>query len=376
MTPPQTDSGASSPVGGGSVTSKAKAEKISNLVRTRENQRRSRARRREYIADLEAKYRRYEAMGAEASVEIQQAARKVLEENRRLRNIIQEYGLNAEENEERPTEKLESLISKKRTLQDDGTLPSGRSIALKPASSMEEVAERSASVVAGVRPTIGTAQSTVTATPQPQRQQLSLVTPKIEPGLETFDHDRWESDSANASMQTSLRQMAPGQETWSAPAAGPSHPYQSQRNWAPHITDMGQDAQELAAAAGLPLSDPSMRDLLTDPDTLLEQMYSLPAENYQQNQRQRPGYQGMTGSSSSHSDAEFHWGMSQPQHRANVPQQQQHQQMTHPQQSPQVNTPQMGTPQPHQQGQYQPSRQYPQGQGQMYPPPGYQYPQR
>ncbi|KAF2227142.1 hypothetical protein BDZ85DRAFT_59057 [Elsinoe ampelina] len=373
MTPPQTDSGASSPVGGGSVTSKAKAEKISNLVRTRENQRRSRARRREYIAGLEAKYRRYEAMGAEASVEIQQAARKVLEENRRLRSIIQEYGLKVEENEERPTEKVESLLSRKRTLEDDGTLPTGRSIALKPASGLEEVAERSASVVAAARPTIGTAQSSVTATPQPQRQQLTLVTPKIEPGLETFDHDGWESDSAN--MQTPLRQMASGQEAWSAPPTGPSHPYQAQQNWAPHITGMSLDAQELAAAAGLSLSDPSIRYLLTDPDTLLKQMYGLPAESYQQSQRQ-VGYQSLTGPASSHSDAEFHWGISQPQHHPSASQQQQHPQMAHSQHPSQMNTPQMGVPQPHQQIQHQTNHQYPQGQGQMYPPPGYQYPQR
>ncbi|KAK4574882.1 hypothetical protein LTR86_001724 [Recurvomyces mirabilis] len=71
-----------------------------NLARIRDNQRRSRARRKEYLTELEEKYRTCEKVGAEASAEIQAAARKVLEENRaileenhRLRLLLKQSGL-------------------------------------------------------------------------------------------------------------------------------------------------------------------------------------------------------------------------------------------------------------------------------------------
>lgn len=57
-----------------------------------DNQRRSRARRKEYLQELEAKYRSCEAVGAEASQEIQTAARKVLDENKRLRRLLRTQG--------------------------------------------------------------------------------------------------------------------------------------------------------------------------------------------------------------------------------------------------------------------------------------------
>ncbi|CAD0089185.1 unnamed protein product [Aureobasidium vineae] len=57
-----------------------------------DNQRRSRARRKEYLQELETKYRSCEAIGAEASQEIQSAARKVLEENKRLRRLLRQQG--------------------------------------------------------------------------------------------------------------------------------------------------------------------------------------------------------------------------------------------------------------------------------------------
>ncbi|KAI4728014.1 hypothetical protein E4T49_04236 [Aureobasidium sp. EXF-10728] len=58
-----------------------------NLARIR-----SRARRKEYLQELETKYRSCEAIGAEASQEIQSAARKVLEENKRLRRLLRQQG--------------------------------------------------------------------------------------------------------------------------------------------------------------------------------------------------------------------------------------------------------------------------------------------
>ncbi|KAF2871721.1 hypothetical protein BDV95DRAFT_47464 [Massariosphaeria phaeospora] len=70
-----------------------KASKAQNLARIRDNQRRSRARRKQYLHELEAKLRSCEQMGIEASSEIQSAARKVLEENRKLRALLRERGV-------------------------------------------------------------------------------------------------------------------------------------------------------------------------------------------------------------------------------------------------------------------------------------------
>ena len=56
-----------------------------NPARVRENQRRSRARRKEYLEELEARLRSYESLGVQASIDIQLSARAVLSENARLR---------------------------------------------------------------------------------------------------------------------------------------------------------------------------------------------------------------------------------------------------------------------------------------------------
>ena len=56
-----------------------------NSARVRENQRRSRARRKEYLEELEARLRNYESLGIQASVDLQHSARAVLAENTRLR---------------------------------------------------------------------------------------------------------------------------------------------------------------------------------------------------------------------------------------------------------------------------------------------------
>ncbi|KAK0512091.1 hypothetical protein JMJ35_005219 [Cladonia borealis] len=56
-----------------------------NPARVRENQRRSRARRKEYLEELEARLRSYESLGVQASMDIQLSARAVLGENARLR---------------------------------------------------------------------------------------------------------------------------------------------------------------------------------------------------------------------------------------------------------------------------------------------------
>ncbi|KAK3943856.1 hypothetical protein QBC46DRAFT_22445 [Diplogelasinospora grovesii] len=69
------------------------AEKA-NLARIRDNQRRSRARRKEYLQELEQRLRLVELQGIEASSEIQLAARKVAEENKKLRMLLNRHGIN------------------------------------------------------------------------------------------------------------------------------------------------------------------------------------------------------------------------------------------------------------------------------------------
>ncbi|KAH7089258.1 hypothetical protein FB567DRAFT_328778 [Paraphoma chrysanthemicola] len=73
------------------------SQKAQNLARIRDNQRRSRARRKEYLQELEAKIRSCEQVGIEASSEIQLAARKVLDENKKLRSLLHERGVSEPE---------------------------------------------------------------------------------------------------------------------------------------------------------------------------------------------------------------------------------------------------------------------------------------
>lgn len=68
-----------------------------HLARVRDNQRRSRARRKQYLDELESKLRKCEATGAEASSEMQVAAREVLEENARLRQVLKKQGMSEQE---------------------------------------------------------------------------------------------------------------------------------------------------------------------------------------------------------------------------------------------------------------------------------------
>jgi len=67
-----------------------------NLARIRDNQRRSRARRKEYLQELESRLRQCELQGVEASSEIQSAARRVAEENKKLRALLAQHGVRDE----------------------------------------------------------------------------------------------------------------------------------------------------------------------------------------------------------------------------------------------------------------------------------------
>ncbi|KAK5165226.1 uncharacterized protein LTR77_009324 [Saxophila tyrrhenica] len=105
---------------GKAMSSTKRAEKqSSDLSRVRDNQRRSRARRKEYLESLEVKYRQCEQSGVQASAEIQTAARRVLDENRRLRRLLQEHGIqsgNVDEASARRSaaDELESLLKTRR----------------------------------------------------------------------------------------------------------------------------------------------------------------------------------------------------------------------------------------------------------------------
>lgn len=68
-----------------------------NAVRLRENQRRSRQRKKEYLVSLEARFRECQRTGIEASIEIQNAAKRVVRENGRLRELLRRKGVSEAE---------------------------------------------------------------------------------------------------------------------------------------------------------------------------------------------------------------------------------------------------------------------------------------
>lgn len=98
------------------------SQKSADLARVRDNQRRSRARRKEYLQELETKYWTCEQVGVGASAEIQAAARQVVNENKRLRALLMKYGISSREingeGEETASssvvENLEAMLGKRR----------------------------------------------------------------------------------------------------------------------------------------------------------------------------------------------------------------------------------------------------------------------
>ncbi|EAA34649.1 hypothetical protein GE21DRAFT_607 [Neurospora crassa] len=68
--------------------------------RVRENQRRSRARREELMRDLQRRLDEQERLGVQATFEMQQAARQVAHENRRLRALLFQKGVSDAEVDE------------------------------------------------------------------------------------------------------------------------------------------------------------------------------------------------------------------------------------------------------------------------------------
>ncbi|SPO04110.1 uncharacterized protein DNG_06793 [Cephalotrichum gorgonifer] len=70
---------------------------VAAVTRNRDHQRRSRARRREYMEDLQQRLQQYERRGVEASLEMQQASRAVVLENQMLRGLLHARGVSQEE---------------------------------------------------------------------------------------------------------------------------------------------------------------------------------------------------------------------------------------------------------------------------------------
>ncbi|KAL6702955.1 hypothetical protein ACN47E_000797 [Coniothyrium glycines] len=68
-----------------------------SAVRIRDNQRRSRARRKELIDDLQKQVREYERKGVVATQEVQASARHVALENMRLRSLLAQIGISEQQ---------------------------------------------------------------------------------------------------------------------------------------------------------------------------------------------------------------------------------------------------------------------------------------
>lgn len=91
-----------------------------SAARIRENQRRSRARRKEYIQELEQKLRKCEQAGVKASVDIQLAARGVALENTRLRDENERLRVEGEKLREENERLRAGLVDGKEQQAHDG----------------------------------------------------------------------------------------------------------------------------------------------------------------------------------------------------------------------------------------------------------------
>lgn len=80
-----------------SSTSSSTTGVASNASRLRENQRRSRARKKEYLLSLEARFQACQRTGIEANIDIQNAAKKVVRENHILRSMLRRRGVTDDE---------------------------------------------------------------------------------------------------------------------------------------------------------------------------------------------------------------------------------------------------------------------------------------
>ncbi|PYI34528.1 hypothetical protein BP00DRAFT_390141 [Aspergillus indologenus CBS 114.80] len=72
----------------------------SSSLRIHDNQRRSRARRKEYLQDLEQRLRKFELLGVQATQEVQAAGRKLAIENAHLRSLLRLHGVSDQQVQE------------------------------------------------------------------------------------------------------------------------------------------------------------------------------------------------------------------------------------------------------------------------------------
>ncbi|KAH8912363.1 hypothetical protein BR93DRAFT_963547 [Coniochaeta sp. PMI_546] len=70
-----------------------KTKEVDLKNRIRDNQRRSRQKRKEHLQEIEDKLRQCQFQGVEASIEIQAEARRVAEENKKLRTLLNRHGV-------------------------------------------------------------------------------------------------------------------------------------------------------------------------------------------------------------------------------------------------------------------------------------------
>ncbi|KAB8229547.1 bZIP transcription factor [Aspergillus alliaceus] len=91
-------------------TMTVKTDQISSSQRIRDNQRRSRARRKEYIQDLEQRLHKFEALGVQVTREVQAAGRKVAVENTHLRSLLRLHGVSDQDIHEYLTAHTASVV--------------------------------------------------------------------------------------------------------------------------------------------------------------------------------------------------------------------------------------------------------------------------
>lgn len=83
---------------------------MTSSARIRDNQRRSRARRREYIENLEQRLHKFETLGVQATREVQAAGRKVAVENTLLRALLRLLGVSDHDIQEYLTAHARNIV--------------------------------------------------------------------------------------------------------------------------------------------------------------------------------------------------------------------------------------------------------------------------
>lgn len=80
-----------------SMSDKSKIQGAVSATRIRDNQRRSRAKRKEFLDSLQQRVQEYERRGMTATIEVQQAAKVVARENAALRRLLARHGVSRDE---------------------------------------------------------------------------------------------------------------------------------------------------------------------------------------------------------------------------------------------------------------------------------------